>query len=200
MLAHPIATEHRKMPSYVLWGLRRLSSWEEVNAVSAEPFSLEMLVQRRSSRSWKLRGRSRAAGTVDSHDTQGVGAVSFKMYPLDKVLQLLCDVESEYKLIDNLAGDDYVPRLKKRIESIHDRVRGNTLGACDQKKQRYVLRTENTVTWLDTLCGCITQETSWSLIQTSGSMEWNCHIQKHDLGYRIRKPPNWIPHQTNGTL
>lgn len=64
-----------------------------------------------------------------------------KRSSMQKELWLRCNVKSGCKLDDDMAGEDYVPRQVKRM-TIHDSVQGNTLGAVDQKKQRYVVTAE----------------------------------------------------------
>ena len=111
-------------------------------------------------------------------------------------LRLPCDLVFGSKPGEDLAGEDYVTCLRKRMDGIHERVRSNIQDASDKMKDHYDIRAEKggyqpgDLVWLYN-----PQKRRGLSPKLQRNWEGPYEIMKriNDVVYRIRKTPNGKP-------
>lgn len=111
-------------------------------------------------------------------------------------LRLPCDLKFGFKPNEEVVGDDYVSKLRKRMDEIHDRVRANIHEASDRMKEHYDIRaTEGGYQPGDLVWLFNPQRRRGFSPKLQRSWDGPYEVLKriNDVIYRIRKRPNGKP-------
>ena len=111
-------------------------------------------------------------------------------------LRLPCDLKFGFKPDEEVAGEDYVTNLRKRMDNIHEKVRTNIEGASDRMKERYDIKAEKggfksgDLVWLHNP----RRRQGYSpKLQSSWDGPYVIIKRINDVIYRIRKQPKGKP-------
>lgn len=111
-------------------------------------------------------------------------------------LRLPCDLQFGCKPDEDVAGEDYISRLKRRMDDIHEKVRSNMQHASDRMKTRYDIKAETggfqpgDLVWLYNPH----RRRGYSpKLQRSWDGPYEIVTRINDVIYRIKKQPNGKP-------
>ncbi|KAG5891945.1 hypothetical protein JTB14_002221 [Gonioctena quinquepunctata] len=127
------------------------------------------------------------------HESTGQTPASIIM---GRKLRLPCDLKFGIPPGQDTAGEDYVSKLRQRMDDIHERVRLNIQSASDKMKKTYDIKADAGGFKVDDLVWLYNPKRRRGLSpKLRNSWEGPYKIVKriNDLGYRIHKPPRGKP-------
>ncbi|KAG5885092.1 hypothetical protein JTB14_003966 [Gonioctena quinquepunctata] len=126
------------------------------------------------------------------HESTGQTPASIIM---GRELRLPCDLKFGIPPGQDTAGEDYVSKLRQRMDDIHERVRLNIQSASDKMKKTYDIKADAGGFKVDDLVWLTTPNVVVDYHQSCGTWEGPYKIVKriNDLVYRIHKPPRGKP-------
>jgi hypothetical protein len=127
------------------------------------------------------------------HESTGQSPASIIM---GRELRLPCDLKFGCPPGEDVAGEDYVSDLRRKMEDIHQRVRHNIQSASDRMKESYDVRAENGGYRPEDLVWLYNPQRRRGFspkLQCNWEGPYEVMERINDVVYRIRKPPHGKP-------